>query len=147
MAFFCAFGASSPHPAPSCIYPAVSICVFLHAVFACSALRGLLASRLWLAVCLHLSSCPQINKVSFAASPTLLTTLLVANYPPLSLSTSFGHLDLLRKNISSSRPKIPPSCLGPVASLPPTRRASPRLAAIHDSFPPNHSLARTVHRS
>ena len=50
------------------------------------------------------------------------------------------------KNIASFRPKIPPSCLGPVASLPPTRHASP-LAAIHDSFPPNHSLAHTVHRS
>ena len=44
-----------------------------------------------------------------------LTHHLVAKYPPLSLSTSFGHLDMLRKGISSSRPKIPPSCLGPVA--------------------------------
>jgi hypothetical protein len=82
------------------------------------------------------------NKVSFAAS-----LHLVAKYPPLSLSTSFGHLDLLRKGISSSRPKVPPSCLGPVASLPLTRRASPRLAAIHNSFSPDHSLAHIVHRS
>jgi hypothetical protein len=57
--FVCAFGPSSPHPAPSSTYPAVPVCVFLHAVFACSVLRGLLAPRLWLAVSLHLSSCAQ----------------------------------------------------------------------------------------
>ncbi len=76
-----------------------------------------------------------------------LTHHLVAKYPPLSLSTSFGHLDMLRKGISSSRPKIPPSCLGPVAPTPETRRASPHLAALHDWFPPDSSRVRTVHRS
>ncbi len=76
-----------------------------------------------------------------------LTHHLVAKYPPLSLSTSFGHLDMLRKGISSSRPKISPSRLGPVAPTPETRRASPRLAALHDSFPPDSSRAHIVHRS
>ncbi len=94
-----------------------------------------------------LSTFRRALKQGFIRSIPYLTHHLVAKYLPLSLPTSFGHLDLLRKNISSSRPKIPPSCLGPVASLPPTRRASPRLAAIHDSFPPDHSLAHTVHRS
>ncbi len=79
-------------------------------------------------------------KQGFIRGIPYLTRHRVAKYPPLSLFTSFRHLDLLRKDISSSRPKIPPSCLGPVASLLPTRRASPRLASIHDSFPPNHSL-------
>jgi hypothetical protein len=86
-------------------------------------------------------------KQGFIRSIPYLTHHLVTKYPPLPLSTSFGHLDFLHKNISSSRPKIPPSCLGPVTSLLPTRRASPRLATIHDSFPPDHSLTNTVHRS
>jgi hypothetical protein len=47
----------------------------------------------------------------------------------------------------SSQQKIPSSCLDPVAPLPETRRASPHLAAIHDSFPPDSSLTRTVPRS
>ncbi len=93
-----------------------------------------------------LSTFRRALKQGFIRCIPYLTHHLVAKYPPLSLFTSFGHLDLLRKGISSSRPKIPPSCLGPVASLPPTRHASP-LAAIHDSFPPNRSLAHTVHRS
>ncbi len=64
MAFVCAFGASSPHPAPSYICPAVSVCFFLHAVFACSAFLGLLAPRLWLFVSLHLPSCYQTRVYS-----------------------------------------------------------------------------------
>jgi hypothetical protein len=94
-----------------------------------------------------LSTFRRALKQGFNCGIPYLTHHLVAKYPTLSLSTSFGHLDLHRKNISSSRPKIPPSCLGPVVSLPSTRRASPRLAAIYDCFPPNHSLAHIVHRS
>ncbi len=94
-----------------------------------------------------LSTFRRALKQGFIRGVPYLTHHLVTKCPPLSLSISFGHLNLLHKGIASSRPKIPPSCLGPVASLPPALRASPRLSAIHDSFPPNHSLAHTVYRS
>ena len=50
-----------------------------------------------------------------------LTASLVRKFPPLSPHTAFGHLDMLRKNLASSRLSFPSSIL----ALP---RASPRLS-------------------
>jgi hypothetical protein len=36
-----------------------------------------------------------------------LTSALVRKYPPLSLSTSYGHLDTLRQGIASTRKPLP----------------------------------------
>jgi hypothetical protein len=77
----------------------------------------------------------------------LLTAKFVSKYPPLSLSTSFGHLDTLRKGIASTRKTVSPSCLGPVAPLSVLPRISPRLADLQSSFPSSSSHARTIHRS
>ncbi len=77
----------------------------------------------------------------------LLTPKLVSKHPPLSLSTSFGHLDTLRKGIASTRKTVSPSCLGPVAPLAVLPRISPRLSDLQSSFPSSSSRARTIHRS
>jgi hypothetical protein len=77
----------------------------------------------------------------------LLTAKLVSKYPPLSLSTSFGHLDTLRKEIASTRKTVSSSCLGPVTPLSVLPRISPRLADLQSSFPFSSSRARTIHRS
>ncbi len=77
----------------------------------------------------------------------LLTPKLVSKYPPLSLSTSFGHLDTLRKGIALSRKTVSSSCLGPVAPPAVLPRLSPRLADIQSSFLSSSSRASTIHRS
>jgi hypothetical protein len=76
----------------------------------------------------------------------LLTPKLVSKYPPLSLSTSFGHLNTLRKGISSTRKTVYPSCLGPVASLIVLPRVSPRLVHLQSSFHSSSSRSSTVSR-
>ena len=76
-----------------------------------------------------------------------LTAKLVSRYPPLSLSTSFGHLDTLRKGIASSRRKISPSCLGLVTTDSLPSRASSRLASSLNSFPSDATRSRTICRS
>ena len=76
-----------------------------------------------------------------------LTAKLVSRYPPLSLSTSFGHLDTLRKNIASSRRTISPSCLSLVPTDSHPSRSSSRLASSISSFPSDGTRSRTIHRS
>jgi hypothetical protein len=76
-----------------------------------------------------------------------LTVKLVSRYPPLSLSTSFGHLDTLRKGIASSRRKIPESCLSSIIAVSPPSRTSSRLAASTSAFPPSATRSRTYARS
>ncbi len=85
-------------------------------------------------------------KLGYIHGIPLLTPKLVSKYPPLSLSTSFSHLDTLRKGIASTRKKSPPaSCLGPVARLSVLPPISPRTEAFQSSFPANASRASTVH--
>ncbi len=80
-------------------------------------------------------------KLGFIHGIPLLTPKLVSKYPPSSLSTSFEHLDTLRKGIASTRKKISSSCLGPVVSTSMIPRTSPRLEAIQSSFPVTSSRA------
>ncbi len=102
-----------------------------------------------------------------------LTAALVRKYPPLSLSTSFGHLDTLRQGIASTRRLPSPSALAstssrrdrrhslflddvddqdekrseeislPLSVLSPTARRSARLALPTSDY----SQVSTVHRS
>jgi hypothetical protein len=76
-----------------------------------------------------------------------LTAKLVSRYPPLSLSTSFGHLDTLRKGIASSRPKISSCCLSLVTTDSLPSRSSSRLASSTFSFPSDATRSRTICRS
>ena len=52
-----------------------------------------------------------------------LTAALVRKYPPLSLSTSFGHLDTLRQGIASTRRLPSPSALASTSSRRDRRRS------------------------
>jgi hypothetical protein len=54
-----------------------------------------------------------------------LTASLVRKFPPLSLSTSFGHLDLLRQGSASTRKLCSDAILSAVT--PPIPRTSPRI--------------------
>jgi hypothetical protein len=82
-----------------------------------------------------------------------LTAPLVRKFPPLSLSSLYGHLDLLRKGLSSTRPESPPqsSALWPVLLSPPALAlASPPFSltlllpptAVRGTAPPSPSPAR-----
>ena len=81
-----------------------------------------------------------------------LTPSLVRKFPPLSLSTSFGHLNTLRRGIASTRPKLSPAAVALVLpssqssvspSASPVSRASARLAS---SIPAGATNAFTVYR-
>ena len=48
-----------------------------------------------------------------------LTATLVRKFPPLSLATSYGHLDTLRQGVNSTRRSPPSTCLNLFPPLPP----------------------------
>jgi hypothetical protein len=48
-----------------------------------------------------------------------LTPTLVRKFPPLSLATSYGHLDTLRQGVASTRRAPPSTCLNLFPPLPP----------------------------
>jgi hypothetical protein len=71
--------------------------------------------------------CPSLSTFLHALSSNFirniprLTPALVRKYPPLSLATSYGHLDTLRQGIASTRKPLPsPSVLSAVNSFSPT---------------------------
>ncbi len=82
-----------------------------------------------------------------------LTAALVRKFPPPSLSTSFGHLNTLRRGIASTRLKLSPTAVALGSSSPPVSsasssasrvlRASARLAS---PIPSGATKAFTVYR-
>jgi hypothetical protein len=133
-------------PAPAAF--SLAVAAPLHPPSAFFSLQSLTAAR-FVAYWYCAFSSPSLStflralKLGFIRGMPLLTPKLVSKYPPLSLSTSFGHFDTLRKGIASTYKKISPSCLGPVVSMSVLPRTSPRLEAIQSSFPVNSSRATT----
>ena len=69
-------------------------------------------------------------RAGYLASIPRLTATIVLRNPPLSLATSFGHLDACRKGLHSTRQSFPPSLLALTraqhkATLPPTPPLTP----------------------
>jgi hypothetical protein len=62
-----------------------------------------------------------------------LTSKLIAQNPPLPLATSFGHQNLIRKNLASSRKIFPPAALSLIASL----ASAPRSRRLQPPPPPD----------
>ena len=66
---------------------------------------------------------PRSLSSNFIRGIPRLTAALVRKYPPLSLATSFGHLDTLRQGIASTRKLPSPSALASTPSRRDRRRS------------------------
>ena len=75
-----------------------------------------------------------------------LTTKIIAQNPPLPLATSFGHQNLIRKNLASSRKSFPPAALSLSSSLAAVRR-SRRLQPPPPPEPSDTPYCLLTHRS